>query len=61
MKYIAVIAYNASEALSIQLDYLGSFDDESSAKEAVENYIEGTLEIVRAGYENLVVRIIPSE
>ncbi len=61
MKYIAVLAYNGPEASEIHLDCIGEFGEEAAAKEAIENYIENTLEVERGGYQNLVVKIIPAD
>jgi len=56
-KYLVVVAYTGPEAIQIQLNYVGTFDSEGKANQALEGFIEGTLEIERPGYQGLVTKI----
>ena len=42
MKYHAVIAYSGPEVEQIQVDYIGTFNSEEKAEQAIEEFIEGT-------------------
>ena len=55
--YLAVVGYTGPEATQIQLDYVGTFDSEDEANQALEEFIEGDLEIERPGYQGLVTKI----
>jgi hypothetical protein len=57
MKYHAVIAYSGPEVEQIQVDYIGTFNSEEKAEQAIEEFIEGTLEIERPNFQGLVKNI----
>jgi len=57
MKYHAVIAYSGPEVEQIQVDYIGTFNSEEKAEQAIEEFIEGTLEIERPNFQGLVTNI----
>jgi len=41
----------------IQVDYIGTFNSEEKAEQAIEEFIEGTLEIERPDHQGLVTRV----
>ena len=57
MKYHAVIAYSGPEVEQIQVDYIGTFNSEEKAEQAIEEFIEGTLEIERPDHQDLVKKV----
>jgi hypothetical protein len=56
--FLAIVAYTGPDALKVQIDEVGRYPTESEAKAAIENFIEGTIEIERPEYQGLQSRVI---
>lgn len=55
--YIALVAFSGPHATQVQLENVGLFSTEHEAEIAIENFIEGVVEIERPGYTGLVKKI----
>ena len=58
LMYLVVVAFSGEHALKVQLEEVGRYSSEDEAKAAIEDFVEGVLELERPGYQGLVSKII---
>ena len=56
--FLAIVAFTGPDAFQVQVEEVGRFSTVEEANQAMENFVEGVLEIERPGYEQLVKKVI---
>lgn len=55
--YLAVVAFTGPDTFQVQVEEVGRFNSEEEAALAIDDFVEGVLEIERAGYEQLAKKV----
>lgn len=55
--YLAVVAFTGPDTFQVQVEEVGRFNSEEEAASAMDDFVEGVLEIERPGYEQLAKKV----